>query len=614
LRNNIDAATVNDHHLRRFPLQYAKILGAIVYIVTCAIRVAFIFESNAIACIRTPTPGMDVDLYWQSARLLVQGACTNRPCFELMMCSSTIYPYWLAFWRMVIGPDMVLHRLLNAGLVSLSAVLLFRLIIRLTGRLWPAIGCSLVWATLPSLIYFDSTLYKTSLAILFSLLLLTLVLSESDASRARAYPYIIKGALTGLLLSALYFIQSATFLFSIVIIVYYTVDRRLGPGQKRVLLASLTGCLLVAGLGHCFRQGWSDSSYAWPWPMKGVHFRIGFNDRADGTYVQLPNIDTWPYGHSFQARMAAEVELQRHLTPAESDQFYVRQALNYIAVHPLDSLLLVIRKTLLFFNDYEAKGVEDLYYLKKRCRLLAFAPFGLGIVIIFAALGVVQLLKSRQYQLALLLGGLLGAVLASNLIIFVSWRYRLLNIVPLMLLAAHGIIYIQEKSYGLIHDTEPIAKRLMKFLCAAFLPMIATGFLAYSPVIGAKYKAFYRKADVNDKLSMTAEKLLKDLHRKERQASTDLEAITRKALLLNKLHRHSEAFFLLESICGQSTANPIAVHQYMVYLMWLGKYDQAIAVMQNAKSQHADLVPRIASMFRPIEKQAFKAFIDKEIR
>jgi NADH:ubiquinone oxidoreductase subunit K len=63
--------------------------------------------------------------------------------------------------------------------------------------------------------------------------------------------------------------------------------------------------------------------------------------------------------------------------------------------------------------------VDDLYYLEKHSRMLkSFSFLGLGVMVVFAALGVVGLFESRQYRL-LLLGGLLLAVLAANLIIFI---------------------------------------------------------------------------------------------------------------------------------------------------------------------------------------------------
>lgn len=347
------------------PDKYLKIWSGVLFSITCAIRVAFIFESKTITAIRTPTPGMDVDLYWQAGRLISQGACTNQPCFEQMISSSALYPYWIAFWQMVLGQDMLLHRLLNASLTSLSAVLIFRLMFKLTNQFWAALVCILIWAALPSLIFFDAMLYKVSLAILFLSILLTLMVDDPPATRT--FSFFIKGLLMGLLLSVIFFLQSATFLFLVVAVAFYALHGRLSLNKKVVVLSATLGIFSLVVMGYHFKDTWSNNPYPRCLPQKGIHFRIGFNEYADGTYVRLPQIDPWSYGHNFQARMVAEVALGHPLTPAEADRFHIQQGLKYILGHPMASLGLVIKKTVLFFNNYQAKGADDFYLVRKRC-------------------------------------------------------------------------------------------------------------------------------------------------------------------------------------------------------------------------------------------------------
>jgi len=110
---------------------------------------------------------------------------------------------------------------------------------------------------------------------------------------------------------------------------------------------------------------------------------------------------------------------------------------------------------------------------------------------------------------------------------------------------------------------------------------------------------------------MTAEKLLKELHRREREASTHPRVLARRALLLNQLQRHSEAYTLFKSICDQSLENPTAVHYYLTYLMWLGEYDKAVELIKEIKSHNAHLLPRIVADFKGIERQAFETFVER---
>jgi hypothetical protein len=74
-----------------------------------------------------------------------------------------------------------------------------------------------------------------------------------------------------------------------------------------------------------------------------------------------------------------------------------------------------------------------------------------------------------------------------------------------MLLASFGIVSAQEKTSKLVHGSDPIGKRLFRYLATALLPMMAAGLLTYSPVIGKKDRSFYHQAEVNDQLSLSAE-------------------------------------------------------------------------------------------------------------
>ena len=105
--------------------------SALIFLLAFVIRLLFILETMDIPAFRTPNPGMDIDLHWQAARLIVQGATTSEPYFELMMCSTPLHQYWLAFWQVILGDSLIPHRLLNALIASLSAVLMFWLMVRL---------------------------------------------------------------------------------------------------------------------------------------------------------------------------------------------------------------------------------------------------------------------------------------------------------------------------------------------------------------------------------------------------------------------------------------------------------------------------------------------------
>lgn len=586
-------------------------ISALIFFLTFIIRLLFILETVNIPAFRTPNPGMDIDLHWQAARLILEGASTNEPYFELMMPSTPLHQYWLAFWQLVIGDSLVIHRVLNALLASISALLVFWLVDILIRDRPIAYICSFMWAALPSLIYFDSTLHKSALEILTLLALLYIVLGKPKSTHKFHYP--LKGLLVGILLAILLFLQANTFLYSMVILAYIALDNRLSKKEKVQALISAILVFSTTVLVFQIRNKIFDNKYPWFLPSKGIHFRIGFHKGAHGAYHQLRDIQPWPYGHVFHSRLYAEAQTKSLMTPNEADRFFVNEGLDFIISNPYESLNLIITKVFLFFNNYEIKGIDDLYYLKTQSTTLALTPLGLGILVLFAGLGIIRLVNLKEYRILFLLGGLLAVMLASNVLSFVTWRYRLHNVVPLMLLAAYGLKSFQTQTFELLKSKKPLGSRLLRYSYSVLLPLAICGWIAYQPVLENHRRGFFQRASYNDKLSQNAEKLLSRLEKLESSRSQSPRLTVQKALLLNKLHRHSEAYRLLKSVHERRFYNPYVTYKYLTYLLWLGKYDEATQLLRDVKATKPEFIPRIAKLLRGAEKKAYQVFIDPNI-
>lgn len=578
-----------------------------LFIITYSIRVLFIIESNSrMIAFNTPVPGMDIDLYWQAARLIGQGECADGPCFELMMCSSPAYVYWLSTLQGIFGPSMFWLRLINALVVSTSAVLLYYLILQITQRLWIAVTGGLAWAIFPSLIFFDAMLYKSSLGILVLLGMLVFV----SLGKRSVYPLAL--ILTGALLASvlLMLLQGSSFFISFAILIYICFDPRIDRKKSAAL---------VVGIGMAFVMQvfflQNKSSHQKPiftkyLPQTGIHFNIGFNEQANGAYVKIKGVHSWPYGHNFQARIKAEVDLGRHLSPKEADQYYTDKALAYIAAHPVDAVWLVVKKAALFFNNYEIKGADNLSFAKEKSRVLSMSPLGLGILVMLSAVGLCYLVKKRRFGHLTLLLGILLAVLLSNLMIFVTWRYRIFNIVPLFLLASFGLLSIQECIIQLKNGAKPVWARWIAFAAAVLIPMVLGGMLTYLPLVGNELKAgYYRISLQNEKLSRDGKRRMEKLQQMDRVASEDNSDLVKKALLLSKLHRYSASFKLLEKLWDRQVYQFRGVRQHVVYLMWLGEYDRARALVKDASKDYPYIMSKLEKTFRGVERRAYKKFV-----
>lgn len=290
--------------------------SALIFLVTFVIRLLFILETMDIPAFRTPNPGMDIALHWQAAQLILEGATTDEPYFEIMMPSTPLHQYWLAFWQLLLGEQMLLFRLFHAVLGSITAVLVFWLVDTLVKSRPISYLCAFIWAALPSLIYFDSTLHKSVLEILALIVLIYTVLDKFKTRYKIYFP--LKGLVIGVLLMSLLLLQGSTFLYCIIIFVYVTLDKQC---TKKARIRTLIPAIIIF-LGtfsvYQYRTEIWDSKYPWFLPQKGIHFRIGFHEGASGAYHQLKGIKPWPYGHVFHSRLYAEARDKKANDPQGS--------------------------------------------------------------------------------------------------------------------------------------------------------------------------------------------------------------------------------------------------------------------------------------------------------
>jgi hypothetical protein len=279
-------------------------------------------------------------------------------------------------------------------------------------------------------------------------------------------------------------------------------------------------------------------------PRAGVELYLGQRPEAKAYYRPLPDQPSYPYGHLFVARELAEQAVGRPLTAAEADRYYRDRAWAFVSSRPLAAARLALAKGGLFLNDLEPKAEDYLPYLSRRARVLAM-PLGFGALVALAPLGAIALWgRGRRRELALL-GGVLLAVLATNLLTFVTWRSRVPAVLPLIPLAGVGVVELVAAVARLRAGLAAVRLR------AALVPALATTaaiWVAYRPVATEAQARWQRAASANDRASASAELRLRRLGtleaRSERSRGQELE----RAHLLASLQRHDEAYRLLRDL------------------------------------------------------------------
>lgn len=579
-----------------------------IFLVALLLRSGFVAETLEIPVYRSPTPGMDIDLHWQGARLLNQDATTDSPYFELMQISAPLHVHWLAFLQKILGDESLLpHRLVNAFIGSLNAVLAFLVLRILIGRRLVCAIVALVWAGLPSLIYFDTTLHKSVLALCVYWMLMALVLRPHRAPRTPEL--FLEGAGVGLLTSLLFLSQMNTFLYLLAIVPFLLMNTELRAPQR---LTQILGAVLVfAAIVVPFQNRTSIANQAYPWylPLSGIHLRLGFHEGATGGYSPYKEIDSFPYGHTFQARLYVETQLGRSVTPWEADRFLRDEALIFVTSHPSEAMRIALAKVGIFFNNFETKGVEYLDQIETDSRILAHDPLGFGILVVFAGVGIVQLVLQRKFRLLYLLVALVGASLAANVLTFVTWRYRLHALVPLTLLAGLGVQHFIDGTVRLFGDK---ASASLATVAGILLPIVFCGWLTYRDVLVDERAGYLEQARFNADLSVAS------LDWKARLAEIDPDDQDRdaqldRAMLHRRLHQYTEAFELLQTAgaCDHPIERLEPCRAYVLLLIWLGNYDEAARAMGDITDPTTYL--GIVRRLRGLEGYAYRMFVEPRI-
>lgn len=565
-----------------------------LFLFALILRLWFIWESQVLPDIRTPTPGLDICLHWEGAKHIRAG--TPDPCFELMPPSAPGHPYFVAFCQSFLGENVLRHRVFRAFIGSLSIVLVFLIGLRLTDRRLVSALSALFVMTLPSWIYFDTMIIKVSVEIFLLCVVLWLLFRDTAGWQPRKFLGL--GIVLGILLSLMRFSQGGTVLY-VAVIAVFTLVRRNRERINTKLLVAIPMVLLVVGtqFGFKYRQQLFGVPATHFLPVGGVHMRIGFQKNAIGTYHLLRRFPAFPLGHTFFSRMAAEARLGHTLTAAEADQSYIDEAKEFIRENPGETVRILGRKATLFFNNFECAGNHYLPDLQQRTVILNLPTIGYGGLVILAFWGIVALGKQKRRSELLLLGGILLAVLISNLASFVQWRYRLHATVPLALLAGPGMIYL----FGVLRTPviEPQRRgKSMRHLAVVLAVTVVVAYVAFRPVLLFARESMITTAHKNLMHTVQAERFEEEFQQLEAKSGLSIADREKKATLLHRLARYTESFKELEPLATSDPYNALqSARQYVVYLMWYGDYDRVVEYLVWLRSEHPRTFAMLSQSF-----------------
>jgi 4-amino-4-deoxy-L-arabinose transferase-like glycosyltransferase len=554
------------------PLLAILLVGALV-------RVAYVAATADDPRYRAPTPGLDIDLHLQAARELGLGP-EDGPPIALMMASTPAYPALLALLMQVVG-DQLLGLRLAQGLLSL----LLPVGLYLAGRRVRDRGAGLaaagLWALYAPLVHFDVHLEKSVLELGPLALALALLFLPAATTGRQA---LVRGLGLGVALAIMTASQLGAIIVAATVLLAVLVFQ---PGARRLrLITAASALVLVLGvLGGI--QAWR---HAQPEPVcraqTGVHVRVGFHHGAHGAYSRVESIPAYPYGHVFHAHMVAELAEGRRLDDAASNGWHVRQAWAWIRDHAGPATGMLLRKLRLVVSDFEAKGNDFFPDLVERVTLLRYLPVSFGVLLMLAMLGLLVLAtrppegdaaRWRPRRAGGVLALVLAACMLPALVTFVTWRYRLPMVVPMLLLAGVATAEVVAR-LGRWLGGQRVASR--RELGASLAVLALAGLATFWPA----------PADVVSEMRSVSARNLGDSVRAETDvlilASVEsrpasVERLRKRAELLIGLTRYREAY--QASADYIAAADPVSdanvVASYLRLSAWLGRSERLTTLL-----------------------------------
>lgn len=414
---------------------------AVVFAVALTLRTVYIFQVRYTPFFQSL--GLDAKFYDLWARDIA-GGTGERGAFFM----SPLYSYFLAAIYRLFGRDLLLVRMIQAGLGSATAALAYLLGLEIFDRRVGLLA-GLLTASYGALIFYDGSVLLTPLLVFLNVLAVFLLV-RADTSQRSVY-CLAAGAVLGLAAIG----RAAALISAAAAVLWTALSVRDGvgdPGPATRGGAATRGRRVAGG-----PSGWR--AYALrraalvvlgivvvvaPVTVRnfvvgrdlvpitsngGLNFFIGNGDGATGGYVKPEGLDivTDPDGEAI-----AEQALGRDLRPSEVSGYWYDRAWNDIKARPGQWVKLMVRKLAFVVSSYELPQLENYDFQKRYSPLLKLPLPGFALI---APLGLVGLGLTFRRRRPRLLALYVTTYLLSIAAFFVVARYRL-PIVPILIVLA----------------------------------------------------------------------------------------------------------------------------------------------------------------------------------
>lgn len=206
------------------------------------------------------------------------------------------------------------------------------------------------------------------------------------------------------------------------------------------LLAFLAGA--VAGLAPATIHNLAEGELVLVTSSGGVNLWLGNHPGATGRLHLPPGMKIEqiqdPSTMASSTRELARLETGEELSASGTSAHFRRKAVDWALGHPLPFLRLVVTRLGMTLEAFEHPGERNYYQAARLSPLLRWTPSRWPLVLALAAVGVLGLRSVRLTSLAPVLSAAMAA-LTALLLFWVSDRFRLPLVPPLVVLAGGGL-------------------------------------------------------------------------------------------------------------------------------------------------------------------------------
>jgi tetratricopeptide (TPR) repeat protein len=481
-----------------------------------------------------------------------------------------LYPYFLAVVYKVAGPSLLLVKLVQAVLGSLTAGMTYLLGKRCFGTT-AGLVAGFVAALYVPFIFYDTSILFPVLATLLNTTALYFLYRGVCAGDDKSF--LVGGLFAGLSAAGNASILAFGPLAVVFLFVYGKIP--LARRLRRVVLFVVGVAVVVTPI--TVRNGVVGGDFVPLTSNAGLNLFIGNNEKSTGAYVKPDGLDVYtdPSGRSI-----AEAALGRDLKPSEVSGYWRGRAVEFVRANPARSASNLVRKAFLFWSVYEIPQIEHLPFEKRYSWLLRIPSPTYGIVCPLGLLGMLLALRKRKHAWLLFL--FVISYSATIVAFFVVARYRL-PMVPALMIFAGYTVYWWISAYGR-GDWRRLALSIGGFVVLFLL--VHVNFYRIDPLSGYA-QSYYRLGIIKEEMGEAAG-ALSDYAR-----ATDLDpslvpAHLNAGILLSRLGRYDEARAELQRAVSLDADYAKAYYNLGLVYAEQAMNDSALAMMTRAVALEED--------------------------